>query len=468
LVELPPGDHRLRLHLLFGATSQWADYVVSLDNDKPARFEVQVPRIDGERAQLPIRVNFYLNGRWCGEGERNIEVRARAEAAPGQIMAVQATSLRREFSFDPGLQPPDLIVRIQRRRDIGRYHWSCVSPHGLPPPPAAPEDSEMLLGTDAESYVRNLFKPLAGKSLEKIDVSQIEGIGEAIYKATPKAFKEAYWALQRTAQAGGFAFASVLIVTDEPFIPWELMRIVHDGAEPKLKAEFLGIRHAVGRWLAPESLRLLQRLRVSQAAVAASGYDGIDSVPKKLPWAEKEKELLRDRYSAKVVELKSADFVGFLEKGGAQALHVACHGVMSVVSPQTSQLIMEDNPANVMPAMVDREEVRDAGLGKDRPLVFLNACEVGGAAASLSLVAGFPAAFLGGGAAAVISPLWAVHDERAKRIAERFYESALAPSAPTLGEIVKQIRAMWREEKHLTFLAYVLYGDPLMRIDYKR
>ena len=101
------------------------------------------------------------------------------------------------------------------------------------------------------------------------------------------------------------------------------------------------------------------------------------------------------------------------------------------------------------------------------PLVFLNACEVGGAAEALSLVAGFPAAFLKAGASALVSPLWVVNDERAFEIARGFYDAALAPAGPRrpLGQLLRDVRAQWREEGHLTYLAYVLYGDPLAWLD---
>ena len=62
-------------------------------------------------------------------------------------------------------------------------------------------------------------------------------------------------------------------------------------------------------------------------------------------------------------------------------------------------------------------------------------------------------------------PLW-VNDERAKEISEFFYNAALARPPRTLGDVMREIRARWREGRHLTYLAYVLYGDPLARIEY--
>jgi hypothetical protein len=114
--------------------------------------------------------------------------------------------------------------------------------------------------------------------------------------------------------------------------------------------------------------------------------------------------------------------------------------------------------------MVDHERVR-RGLGLQHPLVFLNACDVGGAATTLSLVAGFPAAFLGAGSSAVIAPLWVVSDKRARQISEQFYKSAFS-GTQTLGRILRDVRKEWVNGRHLTFLAYVLYGDPMSEVRY--
>jgi CHAT domain-containing protein len=201
--------------------------------------------------------------------------------------------------------------------------------------------------------------------------------------------------------------------------------------------------------------------------VTASSYANVAAVSGKLPWAAQEKTLLTGTYHAQDVPLTSTDVMNFLEHGQAQALHVACHGKMSITDPDASVLLMEDTPADLTPLTVGRSEVCD-GLGSQHPLVFLNACEVGAAAGSMSLVAGFPAAFLYAGASALISPLWVVNDERAHRIAETFYREVFVHGGGrTLGDVLREVRRSWKAEKHLTFLAYVLYGDPMATVDYQ-
>jgi hypothetical protein len=324
----------------------------------------------------------------------------------------------------------------------------------------------MSLGEDAATFVGRIFKPLAGIPLNGLEMAEVEGAGEKIYRNTPKYFRDCYWALWHAAAAGKFVFDSVQIITDEPCVPWELMRISDIKRAPDVAPELLAIRHCVGRWLADESAMLLQHIDVSKVAVSASSYQGIATVNPKLPWVIGEHKLMVDKYHADEIPLTSEKLSDFLEKGVAQALHLACHGKMYIVDPDTSVLMMEDHPQDLTPLVVARYEVCN-GLGRQHPLVFLNACEVGAAGASLSLIAGFPAAFLYAGASALVSPLWSVSDERAGKIAERFYREAfVADGGKPLGAVLRDVRALWKEEKHLTYLAYVLYGDPMARVNY--
>jgi hypothetical protein len=460
----------LRVHLLCDGYSGWdtLEYSGAAGTTKPARFGLSAPNVEGDERRIAmLRANFYLDNRWCGEGARNLDIRRDAAVDPiVKIPKPDMPAWRKALRLEPGATPPDLIVRIQGTTGSGEYVWSCLSPHLTLPAPVDLKAATMSLGTDAETYVRNLFKPYASIPLGRLAIAQIEGVGQGIYRSTPDIFKDAYWAVWKAATEGHFAFDTVQIVTDEPYIPWELMRIADRDRGPEVAPEFLAIRHSVGRWLASKSSRLTQRVRVNATAVAASDYSTVAAVAQKLPWAALEKNFLVERFETAPVELKSGPVLDFLEGGQAQAVHFACHGRMSITNPLASQLILEDTPDDLQPPMIDRDEVRDKGLGRMHPLVFLNACEVGGAAASLSLVAGFPAAFLGAGAAAVISPLWVVNDERAKQIAELFYEQAFAEDPVALGDVLRKVRARWRDEKHLTYLAYVLYGDPLAKVIY--
>jgi len=469
----PNFEHTLQVHLLFGENSAWdaLTYSAARGTIEASSFSLPAPMIDGEHELIEVRANFYLKQRWCGEGRRFLDVRRDAAVVPLDVIPLPPLPpWRRAFLLQPAALPADLIVRILKPQGAlaGEFVWSCLSPHLELPAPIDASDARMTLGEDAATFVRCSFAPPAGKTLGRLSIAQVEGAGEKIYRNTPAYFRDCYWAVWKAAAAGGFNFDSVQIVTDEPCVPWELMRLYDLDRAPGVPAEFLGIRHSVGRWLANESAAPRQRIGVHKLAVAASDYQNVAAVGSKLPWAAGERTLMVDTYCADPVPLTSDALLDFLEKGRVQAVHFACHGNMSISDPDASRLVMEDTPNDLTPLAVARSEVCN-GLGSEHPLVFLNACEVGGAATALSLVAGFPAAFLYAGAAALVSPLWAVNDEHARRIAEDFYREVFAAAGGrTIGEVLRDLRQRWQTEKHLTFLAYVLYGDPLARVVYQR
>ena len=191
----PDVVYTLDVHLLLGNDSQWdtLEFSETEGTRKKACFHVLTPTVASgdDRALVEVRVNFYLNKRWCGEGLRNLDVR-RAEPVPPltTVPVPDEPEWRKLLNLEPGAQPPDLIVRIQKKTSVGEYVWSCLSPHVFLPAAANPQDSCMALGSDAETYVKMLFKPLAAKTLERTDIADVRGIGEGIYQATPPVFRE--------------------------------------------------------------------------------------------------------------------------------------------------------------------------------------------------------------------------------------------------------------------------------------
>lgn len=103
---------------------------------------------------------------------------------------------------------------------------------------------------------------------------------------------------------------------------------------------------------------------------------------------------------------------------------------------------------------------------KRRPMVFLNACEVGRPTVALAGIGGFAAAFLDLGASAVIAPLRSVKDTIAYKVAEKFYEAAVKPpkgkARKGFAERMREIRALAYDAAtgEDTYAAYCFYGDP--------
>jgi CHAT domain-containing protein len=109
---------------------------------------------------------------------------------------------------------------------------------------------------------------------------------------------------------------------------------------------------------------------------------------------------------------------------------------------------------------------------KQRPFLFVNACQVGSAGALLGEWSGFAGNSIHGGFGAFLAPLWSVIDEDAKDFALGFYHSMLAEqktpeeTLPTAADVLRRLRGGYKSGTKLkaTYLAYVFYGHPLLRV----
>jgi hypothetical protein len=462
-------EHVIEVHLLFGTVSLRGSLKFQRPHGttKAAKFErVPVPVIGrNERNEVPesvlsdITANFYLNNRWCGEALLTIEILARKNSeALAAIQQKQVMPWREYLCVSPDAAPPDLMVRIQLSG--GQFKWSLLSPH-MSFSDLSAADMDSPVADLPFRFVKTNFEVFTGAPLTDEQLEDLDTKCDLIYAATATGFKKAYWRLFRASRQAGskVKLESIQFVSDEPYIPWELMR-VWDKDSPELP-EILGVRHAVGRWMAGDSCELRQELQIKKIAVCATSYKDIPDV-QQLPWAEEERKYLQDHFSAFDVKMLRAEVKTFLETGIAEVVHFSCHGDMSAQQPEDSSLDLEDK--KIKPGLVGRPETR-LGIGKSKPLVFLNACQVGGAGKVLGLVFGWPQAFLNIGSTACIAPLWSVIDENARDIAEDFYQMTLIDSPPkSLGQALQSIRQQWRAKRSLTYLGYVLYGDPTARI----
>jgi hypothetical protein len=481
-VNLPSGPHTLDVHLLLHDRSAWdtLTWIPDKGTTKAAVFDFIAPRIiPREDGSLPDRVvmtlvtNFYLNKRWCGEGRRNIEVLVHDQINPAADIPPPNPGMWQEvLNIDPGAEPPDLLVRIQSEGgDV--YSWTILSPH-LDFLPSNGHRNRTTVRDGTYRFVRDNFDRISAAKLTDASIATIEERCRSIYNSTSESFKNAYWELYFAAEKAARQptdhfippkIESIQFISDEPFVPWELMLVRDLILAPKVKEEILSIRHSVGRWIARTSGPLRQNIQVMEMAVFASDYKCVANVSPKLDWAIKEQKFLVSQYGAQPYDLRLDPLRNFLENGTAQAIHFSCHGEMNVQIPALSTLLLEDSN-NFDLGQVARDAVRN-GEGRQHPIVFLNACQLGGAGLELGLVTGWPQTFLEAGASACIAPLWSIVDESAQEAAKMFYQ-AVIDEHKTLGQALQEIRGQWRQRHNLTFLSYLLYGDPTARISWHK
>ena len=460
----------LDVHLVFEDQSFWdtLDFNWTEETTRQAEFcGLKAPkyrRKTDEPDFRTVRVNFYLNKRWCGEGLKNIEILPQAGAPQAeQISEPSEPEWRKCMNVvSTDVAPPDLLVRIQQI-DSENYVWSFLSPHGnFENIPA--EKCKLFLKGGAEQFVKSNFEPLAKLILDDFTMEELKGICKDIYDNTPPAFKDIYWQLYHAARKDPrITLNTIQIVSDEPFVPWEIMQVADELRAPRIDAEILSVRHAVGRWITDESCQIRPSISLQEMAVFASDYSTVPSILTKLTWAEKEAQdlesLYKDKPKAVRYKLQKDAVLQFLKQGKAQVVHFSCHGRMDQRAPSRSTLLLEDNQSDFIPAMVKTQDSQ-RGIGAQHPLVFLNACQVGGTGVTLSFVTGWPQAFLAMGASAVIAPLWSVGDQSARDIAESFYKFVIGSSPISLGAALQKIRDQFKETRQMTYLAYLLYGDP--------
>jgi hypothetical protein len=373
-------------------------------------------------------------------------------------------------AFPPGVDlaipadapPPDLEIRILLDPNhAGRLLWTFNTHHrGI----ALPDQGlPTEIGADPKSFTRLLVDRVNSKDGKLGIYPLLAGIGREITNQMPGVL----WDLLRAVAAKSTRTPDVLILSQEPYVPWELAKL--DGPLFDLTAPpFLAAQVNLGRWVLPRCERAksgLQRplqpppteLAVHCVAVVSGIYD----LPgwNRLCEAEGEADDLKEKLKAKPVTATAQDVLKCLAGDPpADLLHFAVHGIYDPNGAQDGLMLTDG-------ATLDPFEVGGSDLGK-APFVFLNACQVGAGNQILGDYAGMAAEFLTAGASGVIAPLWSVKDTLAREIARSFYAAtasgAMGPAA-ALRDARKGFQA-GPQAQSATYLAYQFFGHPTLKL----
>jgi len=101
-------------------------------------------------------------------------------------------------------------------------------------------------------------------------------------------------------------------------------------------------------------------------------------------------------------------------------------------------------------------------LGKARPLVFLNACQIGRSGMSLTDIGGWAKQFLLAGAGAFVGAYWSVYDEPAYNFARELYNRLLA--GEPIAQAAREARLAIKSTGDPTWLAYTIFADPFATV----
>jgi hypothetical protein len=285
-------------------------------------------------------------------------------------------------------------------------------------------------------------------------IASLRGAGVQLFDAAPGTFKKVFWELVDSAKP----LRTIYVVSEEPYIPWELM-IPHRRVNGKMvEREPLGIEFAVGRWTIgteDDNISPPQKVPLLDSFVIAPVYSG----NKQLMHSPAEASFVCARFNGSPIQPAQFTVIESQLSGKpVSLLHFVCHGKSGGVA----QEVWLDGNQTLKPTQVlGMGRLRTAFESK-KPMVFMNACEVGRTVPALSGLAGFPQSFIDLGASCVIAPLWSVKDNIAHEVAVKFYSDICAKPGAQFAEILKGIRdKAYKCPPHEdSYAAYCFYGDP--------
>ena len=378
----------------------------------------------------------------------------------------------------------DLTVTVTEGRETGTLLWNFTTPHDVELPNHQVE--RRLDAMSAQVFAVQHVKDIARVDGTLTVRNHITGIARTIADVMPVEFWSTLEQVWRSVAVPG-RVPSLLVVSSDPYIPWELASTESEYVDPVLtdpaRPALLGAQVRLGRWLpaGPSSPRGTRRpavpppvdVRVSRMAVVIGDY-AASSGFRPLPWASDEGRLLCERYPSLRLQATESEIMTLLDdqlqEAGTpvqvQAVHVACHGEVDPGNPSYNGIVLSDTALRLDPVTV-----KGSRLGRgSQPFVFLNACQLGTVGSEvLGDYGGMAGAFLSEGARGFVAPLWSVDDTVAHDVALEFYRLTVDEGA-TVGEAMRTIRGRFSPtdpSPPSTPLAYVFYGHPdlCLRLD---
>jgi CHAT domain-containing protein len=418
-------------------------------NATAATFVVKASPAAAASGVIHLVATFGYNNAYLAFISRDIHVTPiapqQAAEAPSGPMATTAASIGNTSGvLDNSVPKPDLLVFI---RDNNVF---IFSPYFHLPPGKLPDL------TGFPEWLAQHSPASAGRGSQLLAPDRVsehaKGFGEVLYQHyAPDVFKRAFWA---TVAARGKQFRTIQIESDQPDIPWELMRPVReDGTDER---DFLGLDYSVARWDTSGGAMTQNppySENISHKFVIAPHYTGNRSLDGEAE--ETQKLALLSGYTA--IHGNRNAVKALFQNPPQGIVHFAGHGELDAANNEF-EILLEDGALDV---------TSWRSMAENPPLshtfFFFNACDVGNATRSGNFVDGFGPAVLSKGAIGYIGALWPVNDQVAARFSVHFYQlvqDELVNGPVDVGAALERTRReVYKDTGNPTALAYVLYGD---------
>lgn len=333
------------------------------------------------------------------------------------------------------------------------------------------QDTSKPIETDRETYVNGIYKRIEERWVTtKGDVKEfLEEIraygGELFDRLVPEKIRKLLWKHRKSIE-------SILVTSTEPFIPWELLHL-KDPATRRLPPERLQLGGmGLVRWLHGSPFPPARiPLRAERCRYVIPNYPHSEYA---LPQLKEEEKFLKNTFDAKMVTPDKKSLRKLLEKPSEfDVFHFAGHGRADSADSSRSELLLEgrieaDASGKLLyiPEIMTASEVSQSANfdstdeAPHRPMIVLNACQLGRLGKALVGVGGFAEAFLGAGAGAFVGSLWSVGDVPAFDFARKLYSELKA--GKELAAAVIEARKVALNDA--TGLAYAVYGHPHLKL----
>ncbi|PSB43225.1 hypothetical protein C7B80_24910 [Cyanosarcina cf. burmensis CCALA 770] len=263
----------------------------------------------------------------------------------------------------------------------------------------------------------------------------------------PDELKQQYWQFKSVV-------TSLLITSDEPWIPWEIIKPYKFNNEKEEQDPFWCEQFAMSRWLSGPGTA--DDFPTELVITVAPTNTNLLCLQQEVTFFQQLNNL-RSSVSCLPTISNVSELQNYIRKPEFSILHFACHGMFDRTFPNDSAIQLTDGvlrPSDI--------RIKFTNL---RPLIFINACHGGRVGFSFTRIGGWAERFVNARVGVFIGAMWEVNDELALQFAQTFY-TALLQENLTIAQAFQKSREAIRKVApyNSTWLAYSLYADPEARI----
>jgi CHAT domain len=438
------------------------DLAVLPDRDTTP-FEFRLLAQVGVSGPHSVNVIFWQAREVIGELVALVKVEAYASMAP---LLHASFRVMDPLVDDRSTPPPDVIINVNRVSSQGKdrlvfsYQWVAQDW------PMIDAGSVELL-TSAEAWAAMRYENLSqfarsdrgtvpsGKpGSPGPSERQLEQIGENLYYHLFTDDLKAFY------QQCADSTRSILIFSNEPWIPWEVIK-PWGGDLPEGTNDFLCARFQLSRWYYSRAgQRLRPGLAISQLGPVIP-QKNLQAVDREARYLQSLPQTWPPLRVAQPLPVRPQDVLRLMEMGETNLFHFATHGLLDAGSPTLATISLQWGVLRVEDLIGDKIV---PGLRRAAPLVVMNACHSSRQALAISRPDGWVERFLEFGCSGFIGANWEVDDALAADFAIGLYDALR--SGETLAGAVWTARAAIRQAQpgNSTWLAYSLFGHPNITI----